>query len=108
MTRQQILDKIAEFEAVLAKGEQAVAHIVQWAWSHLHAGGQIGSIVTGDVRTKITNLHTNAQNRLMAAMASKEAAEATPAPKAPPPPQSTGTLPAPSQAPPSPDPNDKP
>lgn len=104
MNRQQILDKIAEFEAVLAAGEKAVAHIVQWAWSHLHASGHIGSVVTGDIRTRIANLHTNAQNRMVAAAAP----QASPAPKAPTPPPTMASLPEPSQVVASPDPNDKP
>lgn len=104
MTRQKILDKVAEFEAALAKGEQAVAHIVQWAWSHLHAGGHVGSIVTGDVRARIANLHTNAKNAMEAAAAAVQTASPAPAPAPVPVP---GPAPSPSQPSASPDPNDK-
>lgn len=106
--RQQILDKITEFEAFLAKGEKAVAHIVQWAWSHLHAGGHVGSAVTGDVRARLTSLHMNAKNRMVAAEAEEQVAQAAPALQASPQPSTGGTPPAPSQPSASPDPNDKP
>lgn len=109
MTRKDILEKIVEFEAVLAKGEKAVAHIVQWAWSHLKATGHVGSVITGDIRTRLMNLHTNAHSRMVAAPTPEKAPQAVPSPKAPAQGESMTTPPAPSQATPiaSPDPNDK-
>lgn len=112
MTRKEILDQIARYEAVLAAGEKDVMHIVKWAWSHIRAAGHVGSLITDEVRAKLHNLHKTAHSRVYAVAAPQSGsgaaveAQAHQQGSAPgTPPATSPVTPAPALV--SPDPNDK-